>query len=506
MRLIDLMDLTTLTSHGAITGIGQVPAPALIDPEIAAITTDSRSVVPGSLFVALPGVKTDGRQFIAAAVAQGAVAILTDADGVARGRGYGVPLYSDPVPRRALALLAARFYGAQPKTVAAVTGTNGKTSTAAFTRQIWASANLKAASIGTLGIESSDGLVSGSMTTPDPVALHIALSDLAKRGVDHVVMEASSHGLAQHRLDGVRVIAAAFTNLTQDHLDYHGTMADYLAAKLRLFEHILAPGGVAVINADIPEFTSVAEAARAGHHPIIDFGKAAGAIRLIERRPTVSGQVLVLDVLGRAREVDLPLVGGFQAMNALTALGLAIATGIEPDQALAALPRLTGVRGRLEHVATLKNCATVYVDYAHTPDGLEKVLDALRPHATHRLWVVFGAGGDRDRTKRPRMGEIAARYADQIIVTDDNPRSEEPAAIRAEILAACPDAREIGDRALAIAGAINELEAGDVLVIAGKGHEQGQMIAGVVHPFDDAVVARNAVAARHRTTSRGEDR
>ena len=500
------MNLSSLTSHGAISGTGPVLAPSVIDPEIAAITADSRAVAPGSLFVALPGVKTDGRQYIAAAVAQGAVAILTDSEGAARARGIGVPLYSDPIPRRALALLAARFYGPQPKTIAAVTGTNGKTSTAAFTRQIWAAVSLKAASIGTLGIEGPDGLVAGSMTTPDPVALHIALAGLAKRGVDHVVMEASSHGLVQHRLDGVRVIAAAFTNLTQDHLDYHGTMAEYLDAKLRLFEHVLAPGGVAVINADIPEFSSVAEAARAGHHPIIDFGKAAGAIRLVERRPTVSGQVLVLNLLGRAREIDLPLVGGFQAMNALTALGLAIATGIEPDQALNALPRLAGVRGRLEHVATLPNCATIYVDYAHTPDGLEKVLDALRPHATHRLWVVFGAGGDRDRTKRPRMGEVASRYADQIIITDDNPRSEEPAAIRAEILAACPDAREIGDRALAIATAINELEAGDVLVIAGKGHEQGQIIAGVVHPFDDAVVARNAVATRRRAAGKSEGR
>jgi UDP-N-acetylmuramoyl-L-alanyl-D-glutamate--2,6-diaminopimelate ligase len=506
LRLTDLMDLSSLTSHGAASGNPPAPTPSVIDPEIAAITADSRAVAAGTLFVALPGVKTDGRKFIADAVAQGAVAILTDSEGAARSRGLSVPVFSDPVPRRALALLAAKFYGPQPKTVAAVTGTNGKTSTASFTRQIWAACQLKAASIGTLGIEGPEGLVGGAMTTPDPVALHLALADLARRGVDHVVMEASSHGLDQHRLDGVRVIAAAFTNLTQDHLDYHGTMEAYLAAKLRLFEHVLAQGGVAVLNADIAEFPTIAAAARAGGHPIIDFGKAGGAIRLIERRPTVSGQVLVLDVLGRAREVDLPLVGGFQAMNVLTALGLAIATGLEPDHALAAIPRLTGVRGRLEHVATLPNCATVYVDYAHTPDGLEQVLHALRPHATHRLWVVFGAGGDRDRTKRPRMGEVAARYADQIIVTDDNPRSEDPAAIRAEILAACPDAREVDDRAAAIALAIAELEAGDVLVIAGKGHEQGQIIAGVVHPFDDAVVARNAVTARRRTTGKSEGR
>ena len=500
------MALSSLTSHGVAPGTIPWPAAAVTDPEVLAITADSRDVRPGSLFVALPGAKADGRRFIADAVAQGAVAILTDAAGAARNRTIGVPVFSDPVPRRALALLAARFYGPQPKTIAAVTGTNGKTSTAAFTRQIWASAQLKAASIGTLGIEGPDGLIGGAMTTPDPVALHFALADLAKHGIDHVVMEASSHGLDQHRLDGVRLVAAAFTNLTQDHLDYHGTMAAYLEAKLRLFEQVLAPGGLAVLNADIPEFAVVAAAARSGGHPILDFGFKAGALRLRERRPTISGQVLILDVLGRPREVDLPLAGAFQAMNVLAALGLAITTGIDPDQALAAVPRLVGVRGRMEHVATLSNCATIYVDYAHTPDGLQQVLTALRAHATNRLSVVFGAGGDRDRTKRPRMGEIAAQYADLVTVTDDNPRSEEPAAIRAEILVGCPGAREIGDRAAAITAAVAELGAGDVLVIAGKGHEQGQIAGGVVHPFDDAVVARNAAAARCRANGKSEGR
>ena len=469
------------------------------DPDIRSITADSRQVSPGTLFVALPGVAHDGRRFIAEAIGRGAAAILTDAAGAAPHADAAVPVLVDENPRRRLALLAAQFHSPQPKTVAAVTGTNGKTSTASFTRQIWADAGLKAASVGTLGIEGPEGLRPGAMTTPDPVTLSRALADLAAEGIDHAVLEASSHGLDQYRLDGVRIAAGAFTNLTQDHLDYHKTMAAYLAAKLRLFEHVLAPGGTAVLNADIPEFAEAAAVARGAGHPVLDFGAQATALRLIQRTGTPTGQRLDLEILGRRRTIDLPLVGTFQAMNALAALGLAIATGVDPDRAVEALTRLTGVRGRVELVATLANGAAVFVDYAHTPDGLEKILTALRPHASGKLVVAFGAGGDRDPIKRPLMGAMCARLADVQIVTDDNPRSEEPAAIRRAILAACPGAIEIGDRADAIAHGIALLRAGDVFVIAGKGHEQGQTVAGVVHPFDDAEVARTAVAASGRS-------
>ena len=473
--------------------------PDRTDPDIRSITADSRLVSPGTLFVALPGVANDGRRFIADAIGRGAAAILTDAEGAAAHADAAVPVLVDANPRRRLALIAARLHGPQPETVAAVTGTNGKTSTASFTRQIWADAGHRAASIGTLGIEGPDGLKPGAMTTPDPVALHRALADLAADGIDHAVLEASSHGLDQHRLDGVRIAAGAFTNLTQDHLDYHKTMAAYLAAKLRLFEQGLVPGGTAVLNADIPEFAEAAAVSRAGGHPILDFGSQASALRLVERASTPTGQRLDLEILGRRRTIELPLIGTFQVMNALAALGLAIATGIAPDRASEALTRLQGVRGRVELVATLPNGAAVFVDYAHTPDGLEKILTALRPHATGKLVVAFGAGGDRDPIKRPLMGAVCARLADLAIVTDDNPRSEQPAAIRRAILAACPDAVEIGDRAQAIAYGIGLLGPGDVFVIAGKGHEQGQTVAGIVHPFDDADVARTAIAAAGRT-------
>ncbi|MGB8843021.1 MAG: UDP-N-acetylmuramoyl-L-alanyl-D-glutamate--2,6-diaminopimelate ligase, partial [Aliidongia sp.] len=470
------------------------PAP-ICDPEISGITEDSRLVRPGALFVALSGGKQDGRAFIEDAVTRGAAAILTDRESAARlAPLFPIPLLGDANPRRCLAHLAARFYAAQPRIVTAVTGTNGKTSTASFTRQIWAMADERAAAIGTLGVEGPDGLIAGSMTTPGPVALHKILAELAKAGINHAVMEASSHGLDQYRLDGVRIAAAAFTNLTQDHLDYHGSMADYFAAKRRLFEHVMAPGGVAVLNADVPQYAALSESARHAGHSIVDFGMAATSLRLVSRHALAASQVLDLEVLGRTSTVELPLVGGFQALNALAALGLVIATGTDPDKAVAALSRLAVVRGRVEKVAELANGAAVFVDYAHTPDGLEKVLTALRPHASNRLICIFGAGGDRDPGKRPKMGAVVADLADLAIVTDDNPRSEDPVAIRAAIRAACPDAHEIGNRARAIEFGLGLLEAGDVLVIAGKGHEQGQTIAGVVHPFDDAAVARAAAA------------
>ena len=474
-KLTDLLDLTAEPAR-----------PPHLNPDITGITADSRLVRPGALFVALSGSKADGRSFVADAVTRGAAAVLTDTGSAAAlAQTLAVPVFGDSNPRRALALMAARFHGAQPKTVAAVTGTNGKTSTASFTRQIWAAAGLRAASIGTLGVEGPDGLIPGSMTTPDPVVLHGMLADLARDRIDHAVMEASSHGLDQYRLDGVRITAGAFTNLTQDHLDYHGTMEAYLEAKLRLFEHVLAPGGIAVLNADIPEYPALAAASREAGHPILDFGTQGQALRLVARHPGPTGQVLDLDVLGRRRSVELPLVGSFQAMNALAALGLAIATDVPPDIAIEALTKLTVVRGRVEKVVDLPNGATVFVDYAHTPDGLDKVLTALRPHAANRLVCVFGAGGDRDPTKRPKMGAIVADLADIAIVTDDNPRSEAPEAIRAAILTGAPGAREIGDRRAAIGEGADLLRDGDVLVVAGKGHEQGQLVGGVTYPFDD---------------------
>jgi UDP-N-acetylmuramoyl-L-alanyl-D-glutamate--2,6-diaminopimelate ligase len=463
--------------------------PAASDPEIHGITADSREVRPGYLFVALSGAREDGRRFVDDAVRRGAAAILSDPVGAARiARFLPVPVFADTDPRRRLALAAAKFYAPQPAIVAAVTGTNGKTSTAAFLRQFWAMEGHRAASIGTLGIEGPGGLLPGSMTTPDPVALHANFARLVADEIDRVVLEASSHGLDQHRLDGVTLTAAAFTNLTQDHLDYHGDMARYLAAKLRLFRDLLPPGGIAVLNADIPEFDRCLAAAKG--RDVLDYGSGAAAIRLVSRSLVPGGQVLDLRIFDKPHRVTLGLVGAVQAMNVLAALGLAIGTGVDPERAVLSIARLQGVRGRFELVATLASGAPVFVDYAHTPDGLEKLLASLRPHTAGRLICVFGAGGDRDPTKRPLMGEAVARLADLAIVTDDNPRFEDPAAIRAAILAATAGAIEIGDRAQAIEHAMRLARAGDVVVIAGKGHETGQTVAGVVHPFDDSSVAR----------------
>jgi UDP-N-acetylmuramoyl-L-alanyl-D-glutamate--2,6-diaminopimelate ligase len=480
------MDRSTLTV---------APEPVAGGPEVTGLTADSRAVRPGYVFAALPGAKADGRDFIPQAVAAGAAAVLTDrADGLGAltARVPPVHIIADANPRRRLALMAARLYAPQPATVAAVTGTNGKTSTAAFARQIWGMLGRRAASLGTLGVVGPDFEKPGALTTPDPVALHQELQGLAQGGVTHVCLEASSHGLDQFRLDGVEVSLAAFTNLTRDHLDYHRTMEAYLAAKARLFDVVMGRGGTAILNADAPETGELVVLCRRRGHRIITFGESADAeLRLVERRPTPDGQELILDVMGRRHPVPLPLAGAFQAMNVLAALAIVIGSDEEPTGALATLPRLGGIPGRLERVGP-----QVYVDYAHTPDALETVLKALRPHAEKRLLCVFGAGGDRDAGKRPLMGEVVARLADAAIVTDDNPRSEDPALIRAAIRAACPGAREIGDRAAAIGAAIAELRDGDVLVIAGKGHERGQIVKGVVHPFDDAAVARAALEAR----------
>jgi len=488
MRLIDLMP-------GTEAG-----------PEITGLTADSRMVQPGYLFAAIAGTKQDGRGFIEDAVKRGAVAVLTDAELTDESaddlslRFPSLTVIRDPNPRRRLALMAALFHAPQPRIVAAVTGTSGKTSVAAFTRQIWTLLGLKAASIGTLGIVVS-GLTGldftryGSQTTPDPVSLHRDLAELAKTGIDHAVLEASSHGLDQYRLDGLALSAAAFTNLSRDHLDYHSGMDTYLEAKLRLFAEILPENGIAVLNADSDVFGKVAEICAGRGQRILSYGTDAGAsIRLRSRRALPGGQELELSVLGLAADVTIPLVGAFQAENVLAAAGLAIACGAAPERVLAVLPRLQGVPGRIELAATHPNGAPVYVDYAHKPDALEQVLRALRPHASGRLVLVFGCGGDRDRGKRPLMGEIAARLADTVIVTDDNPRGEKPTAIRAEILSTCPKALEIGGRRAAIATAIAGLGPDDLLVIAGKGHEIGQIIGDKVEPFDDAETARACVA------------
>jgi UDP-N-acetylmuramoyl-L-alanyl-D-glutamate--2,6-diaminopimelate ligase len=467
------------------------PAPGL-DPEIAGLTADSRAVQTGYLFAALPGTRHDGSTFIPDAIKRGAVAVLGP---------HGVAVPGDIVrlesgnPRRSLALLAARFYGRQPRTIAAVTGTNGKTSVAAFTRQLWQLLGHPAASLGTLGLVAPHATRAGSLTTADPVALHKDLAELASAGVEHLAMEASSHGLDQFRLDGVRIAAAAFTNLTRDHLDYHGSMAAYEGAKQRLFADVMAPGGIAVLNADIPEFDRLSALCRRRGHRVISYGRKGLDLRLDRLEPLPDGQRLVVTIEGRPTTIMLPLVAAFQAMNALAALGLVIGCGADTQAATESLTRLDGVPGRMQRAAVRRNGAAIYVDYAHTPDAIETVLTALRPHAQRQLVILFGCGGDRDPGKRPMMGEIAQRLADRVIVTDDNPRSEDPAAIRKQILAACPQAQEIGSRRKAIFEATASLAAGDVLVLAGKGHERGQIVGNTVHPFDDAEVAREAVVA-----------
>jgi UDP-N-acetylmuramoyl-L-alanyl-D-glutamate--2,6-diaminopimelate ligase len=475
--------------------IAPVPAyTGLNDPEIVGVTADSRNVQPGFLFAALPGTKLDGRRFAAEAVARGAMAILTDdpeALALAPEECDRVCVVTDPNPHRRLALMAARFHGRPPRTIAAVTGTNGKTSVVHFTREIWSALGHPAASLGTLGIVTAAEHRPGAMTTPDPVALHRDLAGLAERGIDHVAIEASSHGLNQFRLDGISVAAAAFTNLTRDHLDYHGNMADYRAAKDRLFNALLMPGGSAVLNRDSAEFSRLEGLCGDGGHPVISYGgDPAADLRMVAREPRADSQFLVLDLFGRRHELVLPLAGEFQAMNALAALGLVVATGSPVAAATAALTDLTGVPGRLQFVGRQEGGGAIVVDYAHTPDALATVLTALRPHTRGRLAVLFGCGGDRDAGKRPLMGEVATRLADRVYVTDDNPRTEPPAEIRRAILAAAPNAIEIGDRREAIATAIAELELGDVLVIAGKGHETGQIIGTKTYPFDDAAIAR----------------
>ncbi len=486
MRLIDLLP-------GEVTQVNLTVE--LRETEITGLTADSRAVEPGFLFAALPGSSVDGRDFIGAAISNGATAILAPTGTTVTDNKTALITSSDA--RAALAHMAAAFYSDQPETIAAVTGTNGKTSVAHFTRQIWSMTGHPAVSMGTLGLQLPDGSVKPSLTTPDPVTLHADLAELARKGVDHVVMEASSHGLDQRRLDGVKLRAAAFTNLSRDHLDYHGTLDAYLAAKTRLFSALLPTDGTAVLNADIPETESLTKAFGGR---VISYGRNATELKLLAAEPSHSGTRIQLNAFGRQTDIDLPLAGDFQVYNVLCAAGLAIACGEDSEHAIACLPRLTGVPGRLEQAGTV-NGGSVYIDYAHTPDALENVLAAMRPHTTNRLIVVFGCGGDRDRGKRPMMGRLATELADIAIVTDDNPRSEAPDAIRREILAAASGAHDIGDRETAIREAVSMLSDGDVLVIAGKGHETGQIVGGETHPFDDLVVARAAIADRKGETS-----
>lgn len=476
-------------------------ADATIDPraeavEVTGLAVDSRAVKPGDLFFALAGSKTDGARFVDSAIASGAVAIAGDH---APQGGSRAPFVTTPNPRHALALAAARFYPRQPATIAAVTGTSGKTSVAAFTRQIWQRLGHESASIGTIGLVSPKRTIYGSLTTPDPIALHRQLDEITADGVTHLAFEASSHGLDQYRLDGVRIAAGGFTNLSRDHMDYHPDVAHYLAAKLRLFRDLIVADGAAVISADHDCSQTVIDAARKRGLRILAVGsKGDGAgegIRLVEADIDGFAQKLTLEHRGRRHAVRLPLVGEFQIENALVSAGLAMATGSESKAVFELLEVLEGAKGRLERVAE-RNGAPIFVDYAHKPDALAKALRALRPYAKRKLVVVFGAGGDRDAGKRPLMGAIAVDNADSVIVTDDNPRSENPEAIRAAILSAARGAKEIGDRAEAIRTAIGGLQPGDALLIAGKGHETGQIVGGRTLPFSDHEAVAAALSPR----------
>lgn len=483
------MKLGALAARAGITLDGSDEA------QVTGFAIDHRKVAPGTVFGAFPGARFNGEDFIGAAVASGAVAVVARP----QARVSGAVHVADPEPRRAFARLAAPFFAPFPETIVAVTGTNGKTSTVEMTRQLWRMAGLRAASIGTLGVTTPDESVSTGLTTPDVVTFLANLSGLAREGVTHLAYEASSHGLSQFRNEGPRVAAAAFTNLSRDHLDYHPSMDDYFEAKMRLFDEVVASDGVAVIWADDERSGQVAERARTRGLRLLTVGEEGEQLRLLTREPTALGQTLEVAFEGERFTVKLPLIGAYQAANALIAAGLVIAAGGDPAQIFADLARLQPVRGRLERAAITPAGAAVYVDYAHTPDALGAAIAALRPHTAGRLIVAFGAGGDRDQGKRAEMGRVAGTQADVAIVTDDNPRGEDPAAIRAMVLTGAPNMREIGDRRAAIAAALAEAGSNDVVLIAGKGHEQGQIVgAGEtarVLPFDDVTVARECAAA-----------
>ena len=456
------------------------------EARVTGFAIDHRKVAPGTVFGAFRGAVSNGEDYIDAAVAAGAIAVVARPEATVAGALH----IADAEPRRAFAALAAAFFAPFPGTVAAVTGTNGKTSTVELTRQLWRMAGHHAASIGTLGVTTSQEQVSTGLTTPDIVTFLSNVRGLGQEGVSHVAFEASSHGLSQYRTEGLPVRAAAFTNLSRDHLDYHGTMAHYLEAKLRLFTEVVDRDGTAVVWADDAASPRVVEIAAERGVRVMTVGTKGEALRLVSREATQLGQTLTIAAAGATHVVKLPLIGAYQAANALTAAGLVLATGGDAAATFQHLARVQPVRGRLERAAISRAGAPVYVDYAHTPDGLEAAIAALRPHAAGRLIVMFGAGGDRDTGKRPEMGAVAARLADRVIVTDDNPRSEDPAAIRAQVMAGASGATEIGGRREAIAAAIADAGADDIVLLAGKGHEQGQIVGDRVLPFDDVTVAR----------------
>jgi len=460
------------------------------DSEVTGFAIDHRKVARGSVFGAFTGAVFNGEDFIGEAVDRGAVAV------VARPQApvERVPLLADPEPRRLFAELAAKFYAPYPETVVAVTGTNGKTSTVEMTRQIWRMSGHRSASIGTLGVTTSDEQVKTGLTTPDIVTFLSNMAGLKRMGISHAAYEASSHGLDQHRCEGVPLAAAAFTNFSRDHLDYHQTMDAYFEAKMRLFEELLPPGRPAVIWTDDPRSGEVSERARRRGHQVLTVGRQGKLIRLVEQSPTALGQALQLEHGGKVYKLGLPLIGAYQASNVLTAAALVLATGGDWDDTFAAMQRVSPVRGRLERAVISRSGVPVYIDYAHTPDALEAAIAALRPHVEGRLITVFGAGGDRDQGKRPEMGAVATRLSDVVIVTDDNPRSEDAAAIRSAIMAGAPGATEVPGRREAIAEAIRIARDGDIVLVAGKGHETGQIIGDKVLPFDDALVARECAA------------
>ena len=480
MNLSDFSGILPVGDNAQLAGIA-----------ISGVASDSRKVEPGNLFAALSGTKTDGAAFAKDAASRGAAAIVAAHGAISEA--LGVPVIEVDDPRRALALAAARFFGVQPETIAAVTGTAGKTSVASFLRQIWKRGGKQAASIGTVGVIAPGRTEYGSLTTPDPVALHRLLKELAESGVTHAAVEASSHGLDQRRLDGVKLAVGGFTNLGHDHLDYHPTVEEYHRAKMRLFDTLLPKSAPAVIFADDVWSGATEKAAEQAGRVVLTVGRKGSLLTLKRLEHERARQRAEIEADGRIYEINLPLAGEFQMANALVAAGMAVATGMPIESTLRALEHLEGASGRLELVGTKDNGAPVYVDYAHKPDALENVLAAVRPFTTGRVVVVFGCGGDRDAGKRPMMGEIATRLADVAIVTDDNPRTEDPATIRAAIMAAAPGAREIGDRRQAISEAVSMLQSGDTLIIAGKGHEEGQIVGDTTLHFSDHEEARNAL-------------
>ena len=456
------------------------------EAHVTGFAIDHRKIAPGNIFGAFQGAQVNGEDFIEAAIAAGAIAVVARPDAVVESAVH----VSDAEPRRIFALMAARYFTPTPQYVAAVTGTNGKTSTAEMTRQLWRMAGLNSASIGTLGVTTASEQVKTGLTTPDIVTFLSNMSGLAREGVSHAIFEASSHGLSQYRTEGLPVHVGVFTNLSRDHLDYHGDMDSYFEAKMRLFDEVVEDAGIAVIWADDEWSSAVIKRAMDRELSLFTVGEQGSSLRLLSRTPTQLGQVLMVKAQGNTHRISLPLIGAYQAANVLCAAGAVLATGGELEDVFDHLQRLQPVRGRLERAVITKVGAPVYVDYAHTPDGLHAAIDALRPHVKGQLITIFGAGGDRDKGKRPEMGKVAVELSDIAVVTDDNPRGEDPAAIRADIMAGAPGAQEVGDRRAAIFHAINLAGADDIILLAGKGHEQGQIVGDRIIPFDDVEVAR----------------